>query len=284
MSRRIQFAKSPIVALAIYVLALFVSPLRAEAPDDRNTDKTQTAWLLHLPGIGGRMAIDSMLTNGLRDGHVNAQIEIYDWTGEDRGMAALTQSKRHRDQSKIVADMILKHVREHPQQPITLTSHSAGTGIAVWALEQLPDDVKVDDLVLIASALSPQYDLSKALRHVRNKAYAFNSDLDVLVLGAGTKMFGTVDRVYGDAAGRVGFTMPSGADEVQYKQLEQYPYDADWMRFRNNGEHIGPMMRPFASNVIARVLLGKGLPPRATTQPTTQSSSRPASQPAHNPR
>ena len=36
------------------------------------------------------------------------------------------------------------------------------TGLAVWALEKLPDDVKVDTVLLMSSALSPTYDLSKA--------------------------------------------------------------------------------------------------------------------------
>ena len=57
----------------------------------------------------------------------------------------------------------------------------------MWALEKLPDDVMVDDLVMVASALSPQYDLSKALKHVRGKAYAFNSMLDVLILAPARK-------------------------------------------------------------------------------------------------
>ena len=42
------------------------------------------------------------------------------------------------------------------------------------------------------------------------------------------------------------------------------------LRFGNNGEHIGAMTRSFARNVIARVLKGEGLPPRATTLPTTR--------------
>ena len=225
------------------------------------------------------MRIDHMFTSGLLAGGIDADLEIYDWTGTDRGMIALMQSKRHAEQSTIVAKMIEKHVRENPNQKVMITGHSAGTGIAIWALEKLPDDVKVDDVVLMASALSPKYDLSKALRHVRGKVYAFNSALDVLILSVGTKGFGTVDRVKTDAAGRVGFEMPESADKEQYAKLKQVPYDPDWLRFNNPGDHIGPMMRSFSRNVVARVLLGQGLPPRATTQPATVPSV-PSTQPA----
>ena len=101
-----------------------------------------------------------------------------------------------------------------PKLEITLTSHSGGTGIAVWALEKMPEGMQVQTLVLLASALSPDYDLSKALRHVRGKAYVFYSQNDQVVLGAGTRLFGTIDGVKSDAAGLIGFRMPDALRRV----------------------------------------------------------------------
>ena len=66
------------------------------------------------------------------------------------------------------------------------------SGIAAWALEKLPDDIVIDNWVQMQSALSPDYDLSKALAHVRH-AYSFYSDLDAIVLGTGTRTVGTID-------------------------------------------------------------------------------------------
>ena len=88
-----------------------------------------------------------------------------------------------------------------------------------------------------------------------------------------------MDRVNTDAAGRVGFVAET-ADAKQYEKLEQFPYDSDWLRFNNPGDHIGPMMRSFSKNVVASVLLGKGVPPRATTQPSTRAATQPATQPS----
>ena len=40
----------------------------------------------------------------------------------------------------------------------------------------------------------------------------------------------------------------------------QVPYDSAWMKLGNIGDHIGPMARPFAREVIAPLLLTGKLP------------------------
>jgi pimeloyl-ACP methyl ester carboxylesterase len=263
----------PLALLLLLLLsqATFAQTQPTSAPSTAPAPVEHDTYLLHLPGMGGLMTIDRTLTRGLLQGGIEADLQIYDWTGTDRGLASLMNVRRHREQSKIVADLILQRRKLQPNGRIILTAHSAGTGVAVWALQKLPDDVRIDDLVLIASALSPEYDLSRALRHVRHRAYAFNSELDVLVLGTGCRNFGTVDRVKTDAAGRVGFRVPENpAVAGQYEKFVQYPYDPDWMRFHNNGEHIGPMTRTFAREVISLVIQGRGPSPLPTSQPTTE--------------
>src|SRR5205823_4706154 len=98
-------------------------------------------FLLHLPGIGGHMRIDDSLIAGLSDGGVDAEIQIYDWTGPDRGLISLGSTTRHASESAKVAEMITSIARADPRRKIILTAHSGGAAIAVWALEKLPDDV-----------------------------------------------------------------------------------------------------------------------------------------------
>jgi hypothetical protein len=75
------------------------------------------------------------------------------------------------------------------------------------------------------------------------------------VLGVGTRMFGTIDGVKTDAAGRVGFAKPPKAvDPRQYEKLVSIGFDPAWIRLSNIGDHIGPMMRPFAREVLAPLL------------------------------
>lgn len=215
---------------------------------------------LHLPGIGGERIIDHLMVQGLGQAGLNAHSEIYDWTGPDVGLRALSNSQRHHQQSRIIAEKITRQYRADPHRPILLTGHSAGSGLAVWALEKLPEDVHVHTLVLIAPALSPTYDLSPALRRVTGRAFAITSMFDT-VLGTGTRLLGTVDGVRTDAAGRVGFVMPDApAFPREYEKLVHVPYDPLFLRMGHIGDHIGAMLTPFARQVIAPLIREGRLP------------------------
>src|SRR4051794_34007954 len=64
-------------------------------------------YLLHLPGMGGLMNIDRSVTSGLLQGGIEADLQIYDWTGTDRGLASLANVRRHEEQSQVVANIIV---------------------------------------------------------------------------------------------------------------------------------------------------------------------------------
>lgn len=229
-------------------------------------------FVLHLPGVSGTSNIDLSLREGLKAGGFDGPFEIYDWTCRDPGIPALHNRARNEEQAALVAEMLTKQYRAHPEQPIFLTCHSGGSGPAAWALERLPADVRVACFVMLAPALSPTYDLSKALSRVSGTAYCFNSENDDMVLGTGTKMFGTIDGVRCDAAGRIGFQRPDAADAAQYAKLVTKPYEAGWMRFGHIGGHVGCMGASFVEAIVAPVMLGRPARPevlnRASAQPT----------------
>ncbi|HZL34345.1 MAG TPA: hypothetical protein VFC78_03480 [Tepidisphaeraceae bacterium] len=242
-------------AIVMFILFLCI-PLPALAQAAGQAAKHfSDHWLLHLPGIAGHKWVDDQMILGLRDAGYDGALDVYDWTGEDPGLTALRAYKRNHATAAKIAKMICARHRLHPNEHIILTAHSGGTGLAVWALEDLPADVQVDEVILLASALSPDYDLSKALTHIRGKLFSFCSENDVLVLGAGTKMFGTIDGKKTEAAGEYGFTFPAGADIRQYDKLIQKPYDRAWMHYHNLGDHIGCMLRPFSKNVIGPLVV-----------------------------
>ncbi len=216
--------------------------------------------LLHLPGIAGARSLDQYFLKGIREGGYDGKIEIYDWTAGQPGISALLARRRNEEQAEKIAGHIEKLLKKDPELKIRLVGHSGGAGIAAWALERLPEDVRVETLVFIAPALSQRYDLSEALAHVRGKAYAFTSPNDAIVLGAGTRMLGTIDGVKEEASGLRGFTKPDGADDAEYAKLVEMPYTAEWMEFGNIGNHIGPMGREFAAEVISPVLQGREPP------------------------
>lgn len=223
--------------------------------------------LLHLPGIAGARSIDRDLVGGLDAGGIVGERQIYDWTNRAPALRALVSREANDAEAQRVADFLAELHREDPRRSINVISHSGGCGIAVWALEKLPDEVTIDSLTMIAPALSPGYDLSEALQHVRGNAYNFYSQFDP-ILEYGTRMFGTIDGVRTSAAGRVGFAIDENSP--QYAKLKQIPYDPVWRQFYNVGDHVGAMNYAFARAILAPLILTGELPMIATSQPTTQ--------------
>lgn len=248
--------------LLVFLSFLFMGVCRTAAAGE--------VFVLHLPGIGGHMYMDDEMVKGLREGGVRGRIEIYNWTCGDPGLPALHARRRNLEQAGKIAQLIVEEETEHPEISVQITAHSAGAGLAVWALERLPEGVMVEDVVMIAPALSPGYDLTKALGHVRGKVYVFYSQFDSLVLGVGAKLFGTIDRKRVEAAGKVGFVRPACADEEAYRKVVEIPYDPAWTRYGNDGDHIGGMMRRFVEEVVAPILMEKNL--GATTRPVEEAS------------
>ena len=236
-------------------------------------------YLLHLPGIGGARSIDVSLVRGFRAGGFKGDVEIYDWTEDDSGIDALHSFARNHREAKIIADKIIARHRSDPNAPIYLTCHSGGAGLAVWALEDLPPAIRVKDLLFMSPALSPSYDLTSALRHVSDHAYVFSSLSDQLVLGVGTRVFGTIDGVKTDAAGRVGFTKPASADAGQYAKLVPEPYDLRWLQYDNYGDHVGGMNRSFSEHLLLPLLLSGTLPVVPPLPATRPAAVRPATGP-----
>jgi hypothetical protein len=215
---------------------------------------------LHLPGIGGNSPIHRWWCHEIRRAGPTTRSDLYDWTGRRWPITVLQSVERNRAEAKNVAEHIVKLRRAHPDARIVISSESGGAGPAVWALEQLPNDVFVDDLVLIAPALSPGYDLSSALKHVRGNAHAFISEDDNFILAWGTRTYGTIDGKRVDAAGHCGFVEPDGADALQYEKLIQVRHKPAWSKYWNFGGHGGAMSPAFAKHVIAPLIARGELP------------------------
>ena len=150
------------------------------------------------------------------------EVRVVNWGhGLGRWHRDLTNVANHETKADAVASSALEFQQKNPASPVFLVGKSGGTGIIVKALERLPES-SVEAAVLLSSALSPRYDLSRALRTVRREMTVFWSPFDVFILGVGTHVFGTVDRVNGLSAGLVGFQKPQSADG---RGVQQAPPD-----------------------------------------------------------
>jgi hypothetical protein len=217
--------------------------------------------LIHLPGAAGMAPMDRGWTSALKDAGLVITIEHYEWTGEGyRFINALQALERNRAECVALAERITFLARSQPGRRIIVTAQSAGAGFAIFALEKLPPDVRIDTLVLLAPAISGTYDLTPALRHVRREAYVFTSPHDTIVLGYGTRVFGTMDGRKSSAAGLTGFSRPIGGDPQQYAKLIELDYRTSWIRYSNWGDHTGSMTSSFAGGIVGPLLITGMLP------------------------
>ena len=127
--------------------------------------------------------------------------------------------------------------------------------MSVLVLEALPPERRITQAVLLAGALSADYDLSRAMEHTEHGITNFHSRRDVLYLMAGTLALGTLDRQHTVSAGAVGFRTPPGLPpdrRAWYESmLHQEPYRGEMFWSLNLGGHMGPTSRRFVAKWIA---------------------------------
>lgn len=217
--------------------------------------------ILVLPGIEGEGFLNHDIAHGLHDAHVPDAIEIFDWTrGRHRMFHNLMGLARNRQQAALLAQRIRDYQQQYPGSPVHLVGHSGGTGIVAMALEQLDAKQPITAAVMLASALSPDYDLSAALQRTTYGICSLYSPHDFFYLGFGTSTFGTIDRKMRLAAGKVGFAVPQGlrpADAELYRtKLHQVIWRPEWLHSRHGGGHLGWANRHFCREWLSRIILG----------------------------
>ena len=182
-------------------------------------------------------------------------VKVVSWGhGFGRWHADLTNAANRDLRAAEIADDGRSVPRGVSCRPVFLVGKSGGTGLVVRALEHLPGDT-VEDAVLLSPALSPTYDLSPALRAVSREMVVFWSPLDLIVLGLGTRVFGTIDGIKSVSAGLVGFRGPPAGDtarEASYRKLRQVRWRMEWRRRVTSEVTLGPTIRPFSGNMSYR--------------------------------
>jgi len=225
--------------------------------------RARRGYVYYLDGAGG----GSLLTNwgvGVRQGLSDAG---YDGTGEmftwetGLGVAADHQSsvpyKKARAQQLVTR--IVEYHKAHPDAPITIIALSAGTAVAVYALEALPPEPIIEDVVMLSGSLSADYDLTDALRRVRDRMFIFTSQRDN-VLQLLVPVGGTADRKPGfvGTLGIDGARMPKGASQQTinlYGKIVQIPWNPEFGRLGNAGGHTDSVSPGFVREVVAPLIM-----------------------------
>jgi len=236
-----------------------------DEPADRSTQgrdgeiRQKGGLVLVADGVGGLDLCGTALRYVLRAERLPYAIQLVPWGhGLGRWFADLTNAANRDAKARLIADIVERYKTDWPDDPVFLVAKSGGSGVVVKALELL-DDAMVERVVLLAPALSPAYDLTGALRAVRREIVVFWSPLDVIILGAGTRLFGTADRVKSVSAGLVGFRAPSlgkldlarGRSYGKLRQVRWRPRMATTGYF---GGHVGPDSPMFLRKYVVPLL------------------------------
>jgi pimeloyl-ACP methyl ester carboxylesterase len=231
-----------------------------------------------LGGAGGFTGECDRIRDGLQAAGVNRAIEVFEWSQggvlEDQG-----DVKANRNKAGQLARRIEAYLGEYPERPVHLVGVSAGTGLVIWALEDLIEGDKVTGAILISSSLDAKYDLTRALERVTDRIFSFGSVVDT-VLSLGVTWAGTVDRGGGIAGGWLGFSPPDNASEhartLYREKLTQIGWWPGDVILGHAGDHLGATNPAFVRARIAPLVLGREPSPPGPGAPVRANEGRPA--------
>ncbi len=211
-----------------------------------------------IPGIQGRASMLAEACRGLEDAGVRSAVKVYNWQrGELFGtLANLLDHDRNLAHAAELAESIMEYSRNHAGRPIDVVGYSGGGGLAVMVAEALPEDVRLRNLILVQAAISPNHDLSAALARIDGKLINFHSALDWVILGLGTRAFGTMDRANVASAGKDGFNLETAVpDEALRCRVEQPAWTAAMLASGHYGGHFGMLTYGWNKNYLAPYLI-----------------------------
>jgi len=233
---------------------------------DRN-ERLARGCVFYLDGAGGGTqksnyaegVVEGMLEAGYQGGG-----ELVPWETGKGLMADQDASVAYkRSKAKAAAVKIQSYQKKHPGAPVGLLGFSAGTAEAIFALEVLPESAAVDHVVLLGTSISRDYDMTAALKRVKNKLYIFTSNHDRM-LGVLMPLSGTADRKFDDpGAGIKGFVLPVGASaatrRLYAEKIVTIPYSEDFRKDKDQGHHFDNVKKEFIRDHVAPLLMGKAV-------------------------
>ena len=227
--------------------------------------------VIFLDGAGHFGAATSV-KHGLRGAGYKGEVRGFVWTsgllwGADHVLATHSPFSARR-----LAGQIEDFRESYPDGQLMVMALSAGSAVAVNALERLSEDVMVDDVVFFQPSISATHDLSPALRHVTHRLYATCSRRDAILAG----LLVNADGKPGPPAGRNGFRVPLGLSKAQrneYRKVVNLPWLSKYKRHGWNGGHVASTRSRFVENVIAPRVLPKTPIAKTSAAPKSPSPS-----------
>jgi len=237
-------------------------------PDDDQADAKERlprGCFFYFDGAGGGTAQANYakgVMDGMRAAGYQGASRMMPWeTG--RGLVADEDASVRYKRQKAVkdAEQIRSYQRMFPSAPVCVLGFSAGTAEVAFALEALDESERVDRVVLLGAAISRDYDMTEALKRVKDKLYIITSTHDRM-LKILMPFSGTADRKFDDpGAGLRGFVLPSGASEetrrLYAEKIVTIPYEKEFRKDKDRGLHFDNVKMGFIRDFVAPLLMGR---------------------------
>jgi pimeloyl-ACP methyl ester carboxylesterase len=184
------------------------------------------------------------------------RIETFVWShGYGRMLIDHVDHCNHLEEGRRLAALVVAVQQSCPGRAVYLVGHSSGTAVVLAAAEAAPPGA-IERVVLLAPAVSHDYDLRPALHSVRQSIDVFISRRDIGALYFGTGIAGTADSRRAAAAGRIGFTpiLTCPGDELLYAKLRIHPWNCSVVWSGNQGSHYGTLEQGFMRAYILPLL------------------------------
>jgi hypothetical protein len=238
--------RTRLTALIVLVLTGLAGGCQSGNPGREPFGKT-----FYLDGAGNWGYGAAEVPRGLRYAGYQGDVEVFIWTSSLNPLIdQLNLLGVAEGAGKRLAGKIKDYKKRYPDRPVNVIALSAGTGVAVWGCENLDEPSRIDNLVLLGSSLSYNYDMTKALPNVKQKIYVYHSPHDS-VLGT-VEIVGTIDRKTGvKSAGQVGLQPPGG----DRGKIVNTPWSEQWRALGWAGGHTDCTNEKFVREEIARRIL-----------------------------
>lgn len=247
------------VKTVLLCLSCFVVVLGATGCAPTFSDRSKLGWTVYCPGAGNTDFGENGIRQGLEAAGYRGEVAAYMWTVSFNIAIDQTVRINARLRAQQLARLIEQYTdwyRENrgendpPEPTIYLVGLSAGSGIAIWACENLRPGYSVDSVVLLSSSLSYDYDVSDALKHIRGQIYCYCSDRDAVLAGP-MQIVGTIDgKIATPGVGQLGLQSKAHSDRIVNTRWRD-----EFTKYGYFGGHTDSTSAAFVQTYVANNLL-----------------------------
>lgn len=173
---------------------------------------------------------------------------------------------------------ITDYLKRTPDADANIIALSAGTGVAVWAVEKVQPPYKVNNLFLLGSSLSSRYDLRPVLRNMKGDIYVYYAASDPVLQGP-VRVLGTIDGTFDDAAGQVGLRGPG----ARTNRVHNIGWNSRYQSLGWTGGHADCTNYRFVRGELAKYIVPRRPAPAPGTPPQKPAVATGATSPSSQP-